>query len=56
MPPWTRLIRDVADFPRPGIVFKDITPVLADAAAFDAALDALAAPWRDAPLRAALAI
>lgn len=28
------LIRDVADFPRPGIVFKDITPLLADADGF----------------------
>ncbi len=56
MPPWTRLIRDVADFPRPGIVFKDITPVLANAAAFDAALDALAAPWRDVPVDVVLAI
>jgi len=36
-------LRDVPDFPRPGIVFKDITPVLGDAAAFAAALDALAA-------------
>ncbi len=35
---WTRLIRDVADFPKPGIVFKDITPVLADAAGFAAAI------------------
>ena len=46
---WTDLIRDVHDFPRPGIVFKDITPVLADAGAFAAAVDALAAPWRAAP-------
>ena len=40
---WTRLIRDVPDFPKPGIVFKDIMPVLADAAAFDDAIEALAA-------------
>jgi adenine phosphoribosyltransferase len=39
------IIRDVADFPRPGIVFKDITPVLADAALFREATDALAAPF-----------
>ena len=30
---WQLLIRDVPDFPRPGIVFKDITPLLADPAA-----------------------
>jgi adenine phosphoribosyltransferase len=36
-------LRDVPDFPKPGILFKDITPVLGDAAAFSAALDALAA-------------
>ena len=35
------LIRDVPDFPQPGILFKDITPVLADAKAFRAVLDAM---------------
>jgi len=30
----TRLIRDIPDFPQPGIIFKDITPVLQDPAAF----------------------
>jgi adenine phosphoribosyltransferase len=39
-------IRDIADFPKPGIVFKDITPVLADAAALDAAVEQLAAAAR----------
>lgn len=38
-------VRDVADFPAPGIVFKDLTPLLADAAAFAAAIDALVAPF-----------
>ena len=38
-------IRDVPDFPKPGIVFKDITPVLADAALFGRAIDGLAAPF-----------
>src|SRR5262245_7492046 len=33
------LIRDVPDFPQPGIVFKDITPPLADEDAFSAAID-----------------
>jgi adenine phosphoribosyltransferase len=35
------LIRDVPDFPQPGIVFKDITPVLGDAKALQAVLDSL---------------
>jgi adenine phosphoribosyltransferase len=35
-------IRDVPDFPRPGIVFKDITPVLSDAALFARVTDSLA--------------
>jgi adenine phosphoribosyltransferase len=37
------LVRDIPDFPRPGIVFKDITPLLLDAAALDAAVAGLAA-------------
>ena len=36
-------VRDVPDFPKPGIVFKDITPVLADAELFAATIDAMAA-------------
>ena len=40
------LIRDVPDFPRPGIVFRDITLLLGDAPAFGAAVSALAAPYR----------
>jgi len=36
------LIRDVADFPEPGIAFKDITPLLADAEAFALVVDRLA--------------
>ena len=35
-------IRDVPDFPKPGILFKDITPLLADPGAFAAAIDGLA--------------
>ncbi len=35
-------IRDVPDFPKPGILFKDITPLLADAEAFRSAVDAIA--------------
>jgi adenine phosphoribosyltransferase len=39
------LIRDVPDFPKPGVMFKDITPVLADASAFDTALDLIIEPF-----------
>jgi adenine phosphoribosyltransferase len=42
-----RLVVDVPDFPDPGIVFKDITPLLADHTAFSAVIDALAGPGRD---------
>ena len=35
------LIRDVPDFPKPGILFRDITPVLGDGAGFRAAIDAM---------------
>jgi adenine phosphoribosyltransferase len=37
-----RIIRDVPDFPKKGIIFKDITPVLADPQAFKKAIDAMA--------------
>jgi adenine phosphoribosyltransferase len=56
MTDWTRLIRDTPDFPRAGVLFKDIMPMLADASAFAAAIDALAAPWRGARVDAVLAI
>jgi adenine phosphoribosyltransferase len=45
----TKLIRDVPDFPTPGIVFKDITPLLADPSAFAAAIEAICAPHRSSP-------
>jgi adenine phosphoribosyltransferase len=44
-----RHIRDVPDFPKPGILFKDITPLLADATAFRLSLHLLAE--RLAPLK-----
>ena len=56
MTQWQHLVRDVPDFPKPGILFKDITPVLADAAAFAAAVSAMAEPWRDAGLHAVAGI
>jgi adenine phosphoribosyltransferase len=43
------LIRPVPDFPKPGILFRDITPLLADAEGFRAAVEALLVPWRERP-------
>ena len=37
-------IRDVPDFPKPGIIFKDITPILGDPKLFRGAIDILLAP------------
>ena len=42
-----RLIREVPDFPKPGILFKDITTLLRDADGFRAAVDAVTDPYRD---------
>ena len=42
-----RLVVDVADFPQPGVVFKDITPLLADHDGFTEVVTALAAAGRD---------
>ena len=39
-------VRDVADYPTPGVLFKDITPLLADGPAFAAGVEAIAAPHR----------
>ena len=39
------LVRDFPDHPQPGVVFKDITPLLADAAAFRKAIEGLAEPF-----------
>ena len=44
------LIRDVPDYPNPGVLFRDITPLLADAAAFGAVVEAMAGPARGADL------
>lgn len=40
-----RTVRDIPDFPKPGIVFKDITPVLLDASLFERTTRAMAAPF-----------
>ena len=41
-------IRDIPDFPKPGILFKDLTPILADAALFREATEAMAGPFAGA--------
>jgi len=40
------LVRDVPDFPKSGILFRDITPLLADPDALDEVARRMAAPWR----------
>lgn len=42
----TKLIRDVPDFPKPGVIFKDITPILACPAALSMAVEYLTQPYR----------
>lgn len=48
MEPFISLIRDIPDFPEPGVVFKDITPLFAHADAFSELIKGLAEPFRDA--------
>ncbi|MBV6493753.1 MAG: Adenine phosphoribosyltransferase [Turneriella sp.] len=45
------LVRDVPDFPKPGIIFKDITPILQDAQVFKETIDAMANILRAENLR-----
>lgn len=47
-----KYIRDIPDFPKPGIVFKDITPLLADPVAFHHAVDRLALQFDSQPIDA----
>ncbi|HVH40628.1 MAG TPA: adenine phosphoribosyltransferase [Gemmatimonadaceae bacterium] len=49
-------IRDIPDFPKPGIIFKDITPVLLDAKLFARTVEAMAADFRDDGISHVLAI
>lgn len=44
-----RLIRDIPDFPAPGVIFRDITPLLADADGLAMTITRLAEPWRQGP-------
>jgi len=50
------IIRDVPDFPKKGIVFKDITPLLADHAAFSEMIKHFAAQFRNAGITRVLGI
>ena len=56
MQDFERLIRVVPDFPRAGVMFSDINPMLADAAAFASCIDALAAPWLEQGVQAVCGI
>ncbi len=51
-----RFIRDVPDYPKPGIVFKDITPLLGDPTAFAVACERMAAPYKDSGVSHVVAI
>lgn len=51
-----RAIRNVPDFPKPGIQFKDITPVLADARLFAAAIELLTAKFKPGDVDAVVGI
>jgi len=50
------LVRDIPDWPQPGIVFRDITPLLAAPDAFTLAVDELAAPYADEPIDKVLGV
>ena len=49
-------IRDIPDFPKPGIVFKDISPLLEDHAALDSAIESLCKPYKGQNIDAVLGI
>jgi adenine phosphoribosyltransferase len=49
-------VRDIPNFPKPGILFRDITPLLLDAKAFEAAVEAMAEPYRERGVERLLAI
>jgi adenine phosphoribosyltransferase len=51
-----KAIRDIPDFPRPGIVFKDITPLLGDGPLFAKTIDVLAERYRDKKIDMVLGI
>jgi adenine phosphoribosyltransferase len=50
------LIRDVPDFPRKGIIFKDITPLLASPAGLDTTIEGMAGPFQNEKISKVVAI
>jgi adenine phosphoribosyltransferase len=52
----TQYIRDIPDFPKPGILFKDITPLLAHPPALRYAIDRMADRYRNEPVDAVAAV
>ena len=50
------LIRAVPNFPTPGVMFRDVTPLLADAGGFARCIDALAEPWQGSAVQAVCGI
>ncbi len=50
------LVRDIPDFPRPGVIFKDLTPLLADVKAFRFSIDTLADHFADRAVNKVLGI
>lgn len=55
-PAWAACLRDVPDFPRPGILFKDINPLLANAHARTQALASMVVPWQKKGVGAVLGV
>ena len=53
---YASLIRDIPDFPVPGVLFRDITPLLGDAEAYRAAIQDMAAPFRDSGIDQVVAV
>ena len=49
-------VRDVPDFPKPGIVYKDLTPLWKDPEAFAAMVEQLAAPYRESQVQSIVGI
>ncbi|MEX2598398.1 MAG: adenine phosphoribosyltransferase [Dehalococcoidia bacterium] len=53
---YASLIRNIPDFPEPGIIFRDITPLLGNAEAYRGVIQDLTAPFRDQQIDQVIAI